>query len=405
MTFVYEAMNASGRLIRDRVDADDHSSAFESLRDRGLLVVKLNAAPADAEARAAGTRPWSNRGPGLRDLMLFARQMKMMLESGSALVPALTAVEQQTGKPLFRRAIRTAREHVESGQSLHEALAKSGNIFSPIFCNMVAAGEATGALPEAFDRLADLIHQQAHVRRAVVGAMVYPAVLAVLLVGVLGVLMGFVIPRFAKLFDSLNHELPWMTRILIDTAVVLRTHWLIVGAALIGLIAAVAMLVARPAWRALIGDLLLRLPVFGRLLIRLQLARILRVWAAQLRSHVPLLETISRSRDVASLRPFRKLIDDIEVLVSSGGHMGRALAASPLIDPVLASAVTTGEENGRLAEAIDFISAWLDEENNQAVANLTRTLEPVMLAFMGLVVGFVAMALFIPLFDVATAAG
>ncbi|MBW7905755.1 MAG: type II secretion system F family protein [Phycisphaerae bacterium] len=405
MLFAYEALSTDGRFLRDRLEADDQSAALDSLRQRGLMVVKLEHARDQAPPGGLAGRMWRNRPPGQRDLLLFARQMKMMLESGSALVPALDAIERQTSKPSFQRIIRTVRGQVEGGESLHEAMRHAPGTFSPIFCNMIAAGEATGMLAESFDRLAAMIHQQVHIRRSVSGALIYPALLSVLLLGVIGVLVGFVIPRFAKLFESLNHELPWITSLLIDASHVIRTYWPVLAP---GLAAAATLLVlcARlPALRARAAAVLMAAPLLGGLLRRLQLARILRVWAAQLRSHVPLLETIARSRDVVALPPFAKLIDDVEASVSSGGHMGRALAQSSLIDPVLASAVTTGEENGRLAEAVEFISQWLDEENNQAIANLTRTVEPVMLVFMGLVVGFVAMALFIPLFDVATAAG
>ncbi|NUQ49071.1 MAG: type II secretion system F family protein, partial [Phycisphaerae bacterium] len=250
MLFAYEALSTDGRFLRDRLEADDQSAALDSLRQRGLMVVKLEHARDQAPPGGLAGRMWRNRPPGQRDLLLFARQMKMMLESGSALVPALDAIERQTSKPSFQRIIRTVRGQVEGGESLHEAMRHAPGTFSPIFCNMIAAGEATGMLAESFDRLAAMIHQQVHIRRSVSGALIYPALLSVLLLGVIGVLVGFVIPRFAKLFESLNHELPWITSLLIDASHVIRTYWPVLAP---GLAAAATLLVlcARlPALRA-----------------------------------------------------------------------------------------------------------------------------------------------------------
>jgi len=149
--------------------------------------------------------------------------------------------------------------------------------------------------------------------------------------------------------------------------------------------------------------LLLKVPMIGRLASRLSFARVLRVWAALLRSHVPLLETIQHSKSTVTNAAFVGLVCDVEEAVTGGGSIGRTLGESELVEPVIASAIRTGEENGRLAEAVEFVSTWMDEENAQLVAGLTRVAEPVLLAAMGLFVGLVAMSLFVPLFDLVTA--
>ncbi len=401
MEFAYEALSTSGRLVRDSLEAADSGEALDNLRSQGLTVLKLEKSAAQPDGMAA-----LGRGrPGIKDLVLFTRQMKMLLESGAALVPALEAIEKQTLRKSFRRVLRAVREDVESGRTLTESMGDHPEIFNAVFCSIVAAGEATAHLPQAFNLLTELSHRNQKIKRAVVSAMVYPALLSVLLLGVSGVLVGFVIPRFAKLFESLNHELPFITHLMLDAAAGLRVYWPALIAAVGGAVASVVIALRVKHVRQRIDAALLRAPVIGNLIRRLNLARMMRVWGALLRSHVPLLEAVAQSRTAIRNAAFLELVNHVEEEVSSGGRVGRTLAGSPLIEPVLASAISTGEENGRLAEAVDFVAQWLDDENEQLIAGLTKAAEPVLLAFMGLVVGLVALALFIPLFDIATAGG
>jgi len=410
MEFAFEAMNREGRVVRDRIEAEDRTQAADMLRSRNLLLLRLERARDDAGGTMAA-RAWplparlADRRPGLHDLVLFTRQMKMLLEAGAPLVPALQAIELQTHKPSFRRILRALREQLERGRSLTEALREHGQVFSPVFSSVVAAGEATAALPEAFERLSRLLHRQQQIRRSVVGATIYPAVLTLLLIGVLAVLVGFVVPRFAQLFENLNHPLPPATLALLTVSETLRAHWPLLLGGLGAATAAGVILLRQMAVQDSLEQILQRLPLIGPRLRRLELARVLRVWAALLRSHVPLLETLEHSRNTVGSVAFRRLIERVAENVAGGGRVGRSLADSGLVEPVLASAISTGEENGRLAEAVEFVSNWLDEDNAQGIQQLTRAAEPVLLACMGLIVGGVALALFVPLFDVATAAG
>lgn len=408
MNFAYEAIAASGRVVRDQTEADDRQSLLEQLRSRGLLPVKVEPTAAGSAPQPAATARgvFARFGqPGFRELVLFTRQLKMLLESGAALVPALEAVEQQSSSESFRRVVRSLRKQVETGSSFSDALAPHSRLFSPVYISMIRAGEATAALPDTFARLSTLVTRQQQARRNVIGAMIYPSVLAVLLTAVIITMMFFVIPRFNDLFQSLNVELPLLTRVLLDVSLYLRTNWAWSLSVTAVVVAAIVVLLRLPVVRAKVDEVLLRVPLLGYAIRRLVFGRIVRVWAALLRCHVPLLEALQQSRSVAPSGAFRRLLESVEDAVASGSRLGRALARTPLVDPVLASAIATGEENGRLPEAVDFVSDWLDSDNQQLVASVTRAAEPLMLSVMGLIVGLVAMALFIPLFDVATAAG
>ncbi|MCA9244634.1 MAG: type II secretion system F family protein [Phycisphaerales bacterium] len=396
MNFAFEAISADGRTIKDIVEGDDIGSVAETLRGRGLMVMRLT--PTRETARREFRRS------GADDFVLFAQQMKMMLESGASLVPALLAVEQQARRASFRNVISQVRKHVEEGGSLAEGFRARPDIFKPVFCAMVAAGEATAKLPEAFARLSELAQRQQAVRRAVVGAMAYPAVLSVMMIGVVIVLFSFVIPRFRLLFKNLNAELPMMTQIMFDISLALGRYWPIAVGAIAGLVTAGVFALRNQEVRDRLDRAMTNAPLLGRVVRRLMLGRVLRVWAAMLQSHVPLLEAIEQSKATVRNRRFVKLIEDIHESVSTGGRIGNTLAESKLVEPIIVSAISTGEENGRLAESVAFVSRWLDEDNRELIGSVTRLAEPVLLSGMGLVVGLAAMTLFIPLFDMATAA-
>jgi type II secretory pathway component PulF len=403
MRFAYEALRPDGKTIAEVIDAGDRSEAAESLRDKGLIVLRLDEGGAEKKRADALTAVFQSARVTTRDLILFTRQMKMLLEAGSALVPALDAAQEQTSKPLMRDIIGRLKTRVEEGDSLTEALESEGRHFDPVFRGMIAAGEATASLPQIFGRLSALAHQQQQARKMVQAALLYPMILGLMLVGVVAVLLLFVVPRFHALFTSLRSPLPATTKLLFGMSEWLTSGWPYVLAGVAAAVTLIVLCLKAPGPRAWIDEAVLSVPLIGKLASRLIFARVLRVWAAMLRCHVPLLEAIQQSRNAISNGVFLRLIEQVEESVSSGGRMAQALTDTRMADPVIVSAVRTGEDNGRLAESIDFVSSWLDEDNTNVVQSVTRLAEPVLLAFMGVIVGFVAMALFIPLFDLATA--
>lgn len=404
MQFAFEAMTRDGRIVHEQIEAGDRGEAVESLRGRGLIVTRLSAAgkPALAGPLLAFMARFGRVKSS--DLVLFTRQMKMLLESGSALVPALQAIEQQTARLAMREIIRGIREHVEKGGRLTEAFQQRADVFRPVFTSMVAAGEATATLPATFQRLADLSQRQQQVRATVIGALIYPTLLITLMLIVSVVMLLFVIPRFRGLFTSLNAKLPASTEIVFALADAAGNGWPYAVGAVVAGVVGLALAQRSSTFRNAIDDLMLRLPIVGRMFARLALARVLRVWAAMLRSHVPLLETVQQSRSVTRHGALLALVTRVEQSVCEGGRVGRALSDSGLVEPVVASAISTGEENGRLAESVDFVSSWIDEDNHALVGNLTRLAEPLILACMGVLVGGMAMSMFVPLFDLATSA-
>jgi type II secretory pathway component PulF len=403
--FTYEAISPDGRIVSDYVEGSTVTEAADALRAKGLTALRIDAARSAKDQPQSATFRSRSRNVKSGDLMLFTQQLKMLLEAGSAVVPALEAIEQQATRAPVKALIQKIRQHVEEGGTLTDAFQEHPDVFKPVFCSMVAAGEATASLPDTFDRLNELTTRQRKTRKTIIGALLYPAVLSVLCIAAASVIIGFVVPRFSTLFENLNSPLPPVTRFLFGVSEQVHRYWPVGAGTLAVLIITFVIMRRTEQLRVHVDALLLRAPVIGRLAARLVFARVVRIWAAMLRCHVPLLETIQHSRTTLTNVAFIELVNDVEEAIAGGGSIGRTLADSGLVEPVIASAIRTGEENGRLSEAIDFVSAWIDNDNAQLIGGLTRIVEPVLLAMMGLFVGLVAMSLFIPLFDLATAGG
>lgn len=400
MNFTYEAVAGDGSLIQDRIEAETTHQAADLLRNRGFTVMRLDAT-GEVDGEVGRVRSWS--GVNSRDLLVLTRQMKMLLESGATVVQALEAIERQTAKRSVSRMVGQIRSYVEKGGTLSDALAKHPAVFSPVYRSMISASEVTAGLPTSFSRLSEMAERQQKVRKTVMGALLYPAILSLMCVSAVTTLIMFVVPRFRDLFLNLRSPLPASTKIMFAASEFISAYWpLILGG--VGALVTLVILVCRsPARRQWLDERLLTLPFLGRIRSRLQVARVLRMWAAMLNSHVPLMETIKLSQTAVTSPSMRELMQRVENAVAGGGRVGRTLAQTKVVEPVIASAIATGEENGKLAEAVEFVSSWIDDDNTQLISTATRIVEPALLALMGLIVGSVAMSLFIPLFDLATA--
>lgn len=402
MRFSYQAMTLDGRLVSDVLDAAGQTDAVDALRARGLMILKLSEAAMGAGA-APGLR-LPRRGAGRRDLMLFARQMKMMLEAGSSVVPALAAARDQTASGTLRAALDRMHEAVESGETLSHAINREHRLFDPVIRSLIAAGDATATLPASFGRVCALLEQQVQVNKMLVGAMIYPAVLCGLISVVLMIMLFFIVPRFKGLFASMHAPIPASTKLLFIASEAGVRGWPVIVPAVIVVVVGAAAALRSARVRPMLDEAAIRLPFLGRLMMRIMLARVLRIWAALLRCRVPLLETIAQSREAVTNGRVVAMLRKIESIVEAGGRVGPAIGAAGLADPIIVSALQVGEDNGRLAEATEFVSAWLDDDNATVIQQLTRMAEPALLSVMGMVVGFVALSLFVPLFDMATLA-
>ncbi|MBN1347645.1 MAG: type II secretion system F family protein [Phycisphaerae bacterium] len=405
MAFTFEAVDSTGREIHDVLEAPTAEEAMDQLHGRGLFVTKLSE-QSDSSGRGGVRRRasvLSGRPGNTRDRMMLTQQMSMMLHAGSQIVPALAAIESQVDKPGWREILASVCHRVEDGAALSEAMGLYPQVFDEMFRTIVSAGESTGSTAEAFDRLAVMTKKQQEIKVRVIGALIYPAILLLMCLGVVGVLMFYVLPKFDDLYSMLGTKLPTLTVIMIDTS-----RWVTHNAATVAILA--GLMIAGPIIalrlspvRRFLDQALLRMPMISGLVRRLILARLFRVWGTLIHSSVPLLEGLRLSRSTTSNAYFQEMLDEVIHSVEEGNPVGESLARSSLAPPTMSSAITTGEQSGQLGESLLFLAEYLDDENTQTVATLTRLVEPFVLVIMGAVVGVIAVALFLPLFDLTSA--
>lgn len=403
MILTYEAVDTGGHRTSDKVEALDAQEAVEQLRRRGLYVTRI----ADTPDRAAGPvtaggRTAATRLP-LKTLAIFTRQMTMLLRAGSGVVPSLAAIKRQMDKPKHVALFKKIIGDVEDGMALTDALRRHPRAFDPVYCAVVAAGEASATLDEMFDRLSGIVGKQRLIRNKVLGALTYPALLTLMSCGIFLVLLFFVLPRFNAMFVQLHVDAPASTRTMLATADFFVTYWpVVIGAAAALATGGVYLLMSRPG-RQWISNMQTRIPVVGRIRSRLIQAQVFRTVGTLLQSGVGVLDTVGLTRESTRNRQYQRLFDGLEHAVASGGTLSAAYEESGLIEPSICQAIHTGEESGNLGGAIIYCADVLDETNTELINALMKLVEPVILIGMGLVVGLVAVSLFLPLFDLTAA--
>ena len=410
MKLAYEAFDATGKRLRGTVEAAAALDATEGLRRQGLFVANIEEASAvdpgggGAAAMPAGKRTKMGGGRKLKNMAMFTRQLAVLVASGVALVDALGALERQSKDVAWRQLVATLRLRVEEGVPLSEAMAAHPDVFDAVARSLIAAGEAGGIFDVMLDRLATLTKKSLQVRQAVVGALVYPALLVVLGVNVLAMMLLFVLPRFAGMFESLDAPLPASTKALMDISDLLRTYW---WGVLIGVVAAgfgLKYWLRTATGRRAFDTFAVRAPGLRNVTRSFAIARITRVLGTLLNGRVPLLDALALARQTARNVHFAALVVRAEEAVTRGQTMSSAFAESDLVSPSIVEAMRSGEQSGQVAVLMLNISDFLDEENEVVVKSLTSILEPVILIGLGVLVGFIAVSMFLPLFDLTSMA-
>ena len=403
MILAYEAIDADGKSTTDTVEAGDARQAGELLRARGLYVTHI------AEKKHAGAQKATNvkaaettRLP-LNTLVLFTRQMAMLLRAGSGVVPAVMAIKRQMRKPQQAALLGQVVADLEEGTTLTGAFGRWRRTFDVVYCAIISAGEASGTLTEMFERLSVMVGKQRVTRNKVIGALTYPALLILMSFGILLVLLLFVLPRFSQMFVQLGVEAPASTQVLLATGAFVRGYWPVLAVVFLAAILGAVLLIRSDRGKRWLMDVQHGIPVIGRLRSRLTQAQIFRTMGTLLESRVGLLDTLELAREAAQSRRFRELFDRMEQTITSGGQPSSVFEESGIVEPYVSQALRTGEESGNLGGAMTYCADLLDETNAELINTVTRLIEPAILIVMGVLVGGVAISLFIPLFDLTSA--
>lgn len=403
--FEYEGLDAQGKGARGIVDAEGLRAARAKLKRQGVFATRLEETRRSVDAAGEPAVPWFGQAIRAGELSLITRQLATLLGAGLPLVAALGALLEQIETERVRRVLSQVREGVNEGKAFHDALADQGRSFPDIFRNMVSAGEASGTLPLVLARLADFLEGSMAFRRKVQSALVYPILMGFLGTGILWFLLTSVVPRVTKIFEDVQRALPLPTRILLAASAGLRAYgWIVLVAAAAGVFA-LRRYGKTPEGRLNLHGLVLRLPVYGRFRRVVAVTRFARTLGTLLSSGVPLLTSLDIARAVLGNAVLEQAVVAARTEVREGRSLRDALRASGQFPAAVCQMVGVGEESGALDVMLLKVAEAFEAQVEAAVVTLTSLLEPLMILAMGLAVGFVVLAVLLPIFEMSQFAG
>jgi type IV pilus assembly protein PilC len=391
-SFLYLAREtASGREIRSSVEAATEQAAIAALLNRNMLVLSIQEKVAK-QGRTSGGRV------ALADLVIFTRQLATMIDAGLAMVQSLQALAEQTTNKVMRDTIHDVCARVESGDSFSEALQKHPKAFSRLYVCMVGAGEKGGLLAEILARLATYLENTARLRKKVKSAMMYPAVVSIVAVLITIFLLVKVVPVFGEIFASFNATLPAPTLYLIKISNFVKSYLLLVllggGGACYGWF----YFIKTPAGRLFWDSRRIKLPIFGVIAHKICLARFTRTLASLVRSGVPILEVLQIVSQTVGNVVMEKAVQTAATDIERGESISAALGKHPIFPSMVIRMVTAGEQTGKIDNMLERISDFLDEEIETTLSGLTALIEPILIVFLGVVVGGMVICMFLPIF-------
>jgi type IV pilus assembly protein PilC len=393
-TFTYTARAFNGDLRTATIDASSRDDVISQLRKQRLSVVKI-----DQDA----TKKIGKGSIKTRDVVIFTRQFSTMINSGLPLVQALTILAEQTDNKALAEVTKKVVFDVESGNTVADALSKHPRAFTNLYVNMVAAGEAGGILDTILLRLATFLEKNDALVRKVKGAMIYPTVIMSVAAIAVVVLLIFVIPVFAGMFASAGQALPLPTRIVIAASGFLKHYWWVMGAIIIVGGYALKKYYATQDGKLVIDRMMLRMPVLGDVLRKSAVSRFTRTLGTLISSGVSILEGLEITAKTAGNRVIQDAIMQSRSSIAGGDTIAQPLQKSKVFPPMVISMIAVGEQTGGLDEMLSKIADFYDEEVDAAVSNLLSLLEPIMIVFLGVVVGGMVVAMYLPIFDMVNA--
>jgi type IV pilus assembly protein PilC len=394
-SFTYVARDsASGREIRSNVDASSESNAISALLNRNLLVVSIQE-KIGKKGRTSGGKV------SLADQVIFTRQLATMLDAGLAMVQSLQALSEQTDDKVMRDVIKDITTRVEGGDSFSEALQKHPKAFNRLYYSMVSAGEKGGLLAEILARLATYLENTSRLRKKVKSAMMYPTVVTVVAIGITIFLLVKVVPVFSSIFTSFGGELPAPTRFLIAISDTLR-HYFVVFILLAGaLVGGWLYYIKTPVGLRFWDARRIKLPIFGPIAHKICLARFTRTMASLIRSGVPILEVLSIVQNTVGNVIMEAAVKAAAVDIERGDGISAALSKHPIFPTMIIRMMTAGEQTGKIDSMLERVSDFLDEEIENTLSGLTALIEPLLIVFLGVVVGGIVICMFLPIFKLS----
>lgn len=397
--FTYQAIDSSGKRVEGVIEAETLETATHLLVQRDLIPSKITAREKDAQGGKLQALLDRLNPVKTTELILFTKQFRTMLRAGVAILPLLEVLGCQTENAKLKKAITSIAEAITQGSTLYDALRRHPDLFSPLYCNMVRAGEVSGTLPEILDRLVDLIEHEHKVKSDIKGALRYPLIVVVFLGIAFFVLLTFVIPKFVAIFESAGLDLPLPTVICMLAYRFLAEAWpvILVGAAVLGFI--LYRFFKSERGRYLRDSLMLHFPIIGPLQVKAAMSRFASIFALLQASGIPVLDALNILSGTIGNAAISKEFDRIRIKLEEGRGISGPLRSARYFTPMVVNMVAIGEESGNLDEMLREVARHYDDEVAYAVARLSEAIGPMLIVGLAGVVGFFALAIFLPMWD------
>ena len=391
--FVWEGKLANGNIKRGEIEADSKASVQLLLKRQKILPTKIKSKPKQIVLFEQKIKT--------KEIVIFTRQFSTMINAGLPLVQCLDILSSQQSNPTFKKVLSQIKTDVEGGSTFADALSKHPKIFDNLYVNLVAAGEIGGVLDTVLMRLAVYMEKAEALKAKVKSAMTYPIIVLCVAFGVVAVLMIFVIPTFKDMFEQFGSALPGPTQLVVDMSTFFRHNWWIMIGVIIGFIVALKWVGKQEKGRYYIDNMMLKLPVFGPLIKKVAVAKFTRTLGTMISSGVPIMDGLDITSRTAGNVIIEKAIRAVRSAISEGQSMAEPLAQAGIFPGMVVQMISVGEATGAMDQMLSKIADFYDEEVDAAVDALTSSLEPMLMVFLGGIIGFVVVAMYLPIFQMA----
>lgn len=395
-TYQYSAKDKSGHTVNGFLDAASESEASEILHKKELIIVSI----AEAKKHSLQTKA-KDKKVKLDDLVIFSRQLSTMIDAGIPLVHTLVILAEQLENKNLKDVVMMVRQDIEAGSSFCDALSRHPNIFSDLFINMVKAGEASGMLDEVLDRLATYLEKSSALTRKIRSSLIYPAVVVSMAILITAVLLLKVVPTFKGIFEVLGGRLPLPTQILIGVSDLFRKNFL----SLVGVLIILGFLFKRyintPKGRRNFDLQKLKLPILGQLFRKVAVAKFSRTFSTLVKSGVSILNALDIVSKTSGNKVVEEAVMSCSTAVGDGEPISKPLSKSGVFPPMVCRMITVGEQTGQLEKMLSKIADFYDEQVDASAAAMTSLIEPLVISFLGIVIGGIVISLFLPIFKIS----
>ncbi len=399
--FRYSAKDQEARAVNGKIEANDVTMVIEELRKRHLTIISIEEEKKTSFLKTS--KGGSSKKISSEDIILFARQMATMINAGIPILQTLEALEDQASNVSLKKILVQIRDDIRLGSGLSASFAKYPKVFDNLFVNMIKVGESGGVLSTVLDRLSGYMEKSEKLRRKVASAMVYPSVIVGMAAAVTTFLIIKVVPTFKSIYSGLGKELPPITQSLLDFSDLMQKQFIFIVIGIGLLVFAFFSYRKTPKGAYQIDRMILKMPVFGNLICKVAVSRFCRTLSVLVQSGVPILDGLDIVRKTIGNRVLEEVVQNVMQGVREGESIAVPLARSPIFPSMVTKMIAIGEQSGRLDKMLLKVAEFFDEQVDAAVEGLTSMIEPLIIGFLGIVIGFIVVALFLPILNMTQA--